>query len=183
MCFWFEEPNLINLRRRGFVFVVGGSKITDQLELSGRMVRDCDLQAEEYVRAFLKPFGADIGRATLWQDRTGHRIPISSEFFKDRAGKWKILKRDRATLTPLMAEALIDPDEIWIGVTEYASKELAIDRRYIRLDDRSGILIVMDMGSRWWDPVTSYNPTKKSGRPDLGLLHRRRGGKLLWKRK
>ncbi len=33
MCFCFESPNLVDLRRRGFVFIVDCSKATDPLEL------------------------------------------------------------------------------------------------------------------------------------------------------
>lgn len=33
MCFCFETPDLVDLGRRGFVFVVDDSKITDQFEL------------------------------------------------------------------------------------------------------------------------------------------------------
>lgn len=33
MCFCFETPDLVELRRRGFVFVVDGFAVTDQLEL------------------------------------------------------------------------------------------------------------------------------------------------------
>jgi hypothetical protein len=147
------------------------------------------LGAESYVRAFLEPFGADIGRAVLWPDATGVRIPVSDEFFRARSGAWKVEKRGRAGLTPLMAEALLDPDEIWIGVAEKTDPvrsdltELLIDRRYIRVDPDLGIIIVMEIGRRWWEPITIYQPTKKNGKPDLDLLDRRRGGKLLWKRK
>ena len=147
------------------------------------------LAEEDYVRAFLNPFGADIGSAILWQDPAGARIPISEEFFKDRAGNWKVKKRGREVLTPLMAEALIDPDEIWLGVgaktdpIDASIEELLVDRRYIRVDPQLGILVVMEIGRRWWEPITIYDPTKKNGQPDLNLLHKRRGGKLLWKRK
>lgn len=147
------------------------------------------LSEEDYVRAFLAPFGADIGTAVLWQDPTGARIPISDEFFRDRSGNWKVKKRGREVLTPLMAEALIDPDEIWLGVGAKADpidnslEELLLDRRYIRVDPQLGILVVMEIGRKWWEPITIYDPTKKNGQPDLNLLHKRRGGKLLWKRK
>lgn len=33
MCFCFGTPDLVELRRRGFVFAVDGSTVTDQLEL------------------------------------------------------------------------------------------------------------------------------------------------------
>ena len=74
------------------------------------------LSDEDYVRGFLKPFGADIGQAVLWEDKAGAKIPISEQFFQDRSGMWKVNKRDRGRLTPLMAEALMDPDEIWLGI-------------------------------------------------------------------
>lgn len=147
------------------------------------------LPEEAYVRAFLEPFGADIGRAVLWEDKSGARIPISDEFFRDRSGMWKVGKRDRARMTPLMAEAILDPDEIWLGVSTKTDpvslerEELLIDRRYIRVDPVTGIVAVMQIGRKWWEPVTAYNPTTKKGRPDLRLLDKRRGGKLLWKRK
>jgi hypothetical protein len=88
-----------------------------------------------------------------------------------------------------MAEALIDPDEIWLGVAakpdplDETIQELLVDRRYIRVDPDLGIVVVMEVGRRWWEPITVYDPTKKNGQPDPKLLDRRRGGKLLWKRK
>lgn len=148
-----------------------------------------ELTVEDYVRAFLKPFGADIGQATLWQDKTGQRLPISDEFFKDRAGLWKVGKRGRAKFTPLMAQTMIDPDEIWIGVSAKSDpidpsvEELLIDRRYIRVDPDMGIMTVMEIGRRWWEPVTAYLPQDRKGKPDLQALDRRRGGKLIWRRK
>ena len=148
-----------------------------------------DLTDEDYVRAFLKPFGADIDRAVLWQDRTGHRIPISAEFFQARDGSWKVGKRGRAEFTPLLAETMIDPDEIWIGVAGKADpvdpsvEELLIDRRYVRVDPEMGIMTVMEIGRQWWEPVTAYLPQDRKGKPDLKALDARRGGKLIWRRK
>lgn len=147
------------------------------------------LNEEDYVRAFLEPFGADLGKAVLWEDATGTRIPVSEAYFQTRDGAWKVGKRDRARLTPLMAETLLDPDEIWLGVAAKADpinpdlQELLIDRRYIRVDPDLGIIVVLEIGRKWWEPITVYDPTKKNGQPDLKLLDRRRGGKLLWKRR
>ncbi|MEB3417563.1 PBECR2 nuclease fold domain-containing protein [Salipiger marinus] len=147
------------------------------------------LPEEDYVRAFLQPFGAEIGSAVLWEDPAGTRLPISDQLFRDRSGAWKIGKRERATYTPLFAEALMDPDEIWLGVARKPDpmdptiEELLIDRRYIRVDPDSGLMVVFQIGRRWWEGVTAYVPTDKKGRPNRGLLDRRRGGKLIWKRK
>lgn len=139
------------------------------------------LRPEDYVMGFLRPFGATLERAVLWEDPAGMRIPISAGYFQTRAGLWKVEKRGRATLTPLMAEALREPDEIWMGLVE-RDGQLVLDRRYIRVDPGSGLLVVLEMGRTWWEPITIYMPTKRNGQPDLQLLANRRGGKLIWSR-
>lgn len=82
-----------------------------------------------------------------------------------------------------MAEALIDPDEIWLGLVE-KDGEIVVDRRYIRVDPDASIIIVFEMGRLWWQETSAYNTMKKNKTaPDFRLLDIRRGGKLLWKRK
>lgn len=148
-----------------------------------------NLADEDYVRGFLLPFGADIDQAVLWEDPTGTKLPISDELFKDRSGAWKVGKRERASFTPLMAETLRDPDEIWLGVAvkrdpiDANVEELVIDRRYVRVDKKTGLLVVYEIGRKWWEAITAYPPSDKKGNPHFGLLDRRRGGKLIWKRK
>lgn len=147
------------------------------------------LADETYLRGFLSPFGADLGKAVLFEDKAGDRMPISDELFRQRDGTLKVGKRDRARLTPLIAETIMDPDEIWIGVARKPDpinpdlEELLVDRRYIRVDPDSGLLVVFEIGRKWWEAVTAYAPTDRKGNPDLRLLDLRRGGKLLWKRK
>jgi hypothetical protein len=88
-----------------------------------------------------------------------------------------------------MAETIMDPDEIWVGVVSRPDlvddtvKNLIVDRRYIRVDQETGLVVVLQIGRKFWEAVTAYLPTDKKGRPDLKLLDRRRGGKLLWKRR
>lgn len=147
------------------------------------------LSDEAYIEGFLAPFGAELGGAVLYEDKAGDRIPISDQYFRNAAGELKVGKRDRAIMTPLIAETIIDPDEIWVGVVarpdpiDKTVEELVVDRRYIRVDQETGLLVVLQIGRRFWEAVTAYAPTDKKGRPDRGLLARRRGGKLLWKRK
>lgn len=146
-------------------------------------------EPEDYVRAFLKPFGADIGRAVLFEDKAGAKIPVSDQLFRDRSGAWKVMKRKRAVIAPLLAEALMDPDEIWMGVarkkdaTDRTEEELLVDRRYIRVDRKTGLIVVFEIGERFWEAITAYSATKKSGAPDFRTVDLRRGGKLLYKRK
>jgi hypothetical protein len=139
------------------------------------------MHALPYLRAFLEPFGADIGQAILWEDVTGTRIPISDLYFRDRSGVWKIGKRGRDVYLPLLAEAILDPDEIWLGLVE-KNGELVLDRRYIRVDPERGMMVVLELGRRWWEERTAFSPGR-GGNPSLSGLDARRGGKLLWKRK
>lgn len=156
------------------------------------------LREEDYINAFLEPFGARIGRAVLWQDAAGHRIPISEQFFRDRDGEFKVLKRGRAPYARMMAETIMDPDEIWIGVARKRDPisgevtDLIFDRRYIRAglivgDDgtmtEAGFVGVLEIGRRWWEDTTAYPLQDNKGRPVIARLGHRRGGKLLWKRK
>lgn len=145
------------------------------------------LDPDAYARAFLEPFGLDIGEAGLFTDKAGHRIPISDELFRERSGAWKIAKRGREVHMAQFAEAILDPDEIWIGVARRPNpvnpsvEELVVDRRYIRVDPVTGILIVFQIGRRWWEAITAYVPARGSV-PSASLLDARWGGKLLWKR-
>lgn len=87
-----------------------------------------------------------------------------------------------------LAETIIDPDEIWIGVTAVrlpgfpGTVEYVLERRYVRADDQSGMIGVFQIGRRWWGQTTIYPTADSKGRPSLKLLDGRRGGKLLWSR-
>lgn len=147
-----------------------------------------DLADAEYLRAWLNPLGADLGRANLFVDRTGTRIPISDAMLLDPQGRLKLRKRGRERYLARLAETILDPDEIWLGVTAkpmpgYPGREdLLIDRRYIRVDGDTGMIGVFQIGRRWWDETTVYPMSDGSPRRNLRLVDIRRGGKLLWSR-
>jgi len=65
------------------------------------------------------------------------------------------------------------------GVVE----DVVVDRRYLRTDGTYGMMVVFEAGAKRWEAVTAYGTTDHKGQPSLRLWHRRRGGKLLWKRK
>jgi hypothetical protein len=83
----------------------------------------------------------------------------------------------------MMAEALFDPDEIWMGVARKAeSGDLVVDRRYIRVDPKTAMQIVFEIGEKTWEAVTSFDFTDKKGDADFAALEKRRVGKLIYKR-
>lgn len=152
-----------------------------------------DLSAETYLAAFRKVF-EDHPRfqAPFWEDQVGHRLVISDEIFRDRQGVLKLHVGDRGVLAPLLAETIIDPDEIWLGVRALelpgGIKEYLMTRRYIRLDQETGIFAAFDLGRKYWSAVTGFRPAKsydpaKAVKTNWSYLNHERVGKLLWKRK
>ncbi|NRF12157.1 phage portal protein family protein [Agrobacterium pusense] len=138
-----------------------------------------DVSREENIRSFLTPFGADLDQAVLFEDKAGHKLPISDQLFR---GGDDTLTGDHADLTPLLAEAMMDPDEIWVGVARRHEKsgdapdELVVNRRYVRADRKSGLMIAVEMGDRFWSAVVAR------GRDQTGALDMRRNGKLVFQR-
>jgi hypothetical protein len=147
-----------------------------------------DLSDAEYLRAFLTPLGADIDRPNLFIDRTGTRIPISVNLLLDPSGRLKLRKRGRERYLARLAETILDPDEIWLGLSSKPDlrdpdlSELLIDRRYIRVDADTGALGVFQMGRKWWEETTVYPVFQEKPARNQRLIDLRRGGKLLWKR-
>jgi len=147
-----------------------------------------DLQPADYIKALLEPFGAAPGSAVLWEDVSGTRIPISSDVFFRPDGTWKGGKRGHADHAAFLAETIMDPDEIWLGVREVPDPvrsdltELLVTRRYVRVDPETALFVLFEMGRRHWRMVTGYASFTRS-HPDHRHLDKQRVGKLLWKRK
>lgn len=176
-------------------FTVDQAKPIADLVASGRRFKAKELKgglpAETYVDAFLKPFGAKRGAAVLFADKAGGVVPISDELFRDARGQYKVMKRGREVHSAQMAEAIIDPDEIWIGVASIkipahqgGGTELVLDRKYIRVDPKTGLLAIFELLKGIWTAKTAFNPTKKnSTRTDVTAIDKRRSGVLIYKRK
>ncbi|KQI69781.1 hypothetical protein AN189_02920 [Loktanella sp. 3ANDIMAR09] len=143
-----------------------------------------------YVDAFLRGFGARSGEAVLFTDRAGAHIPISDELFRQPDGSYKILKRGREVHAAQLAEAIRDPDEIWIGVSaipipadQGGGEELVVDRKYIRIDPTTGLLVIFELLGGRWTAKTAFNPTNKNGRStSVNAIDRRRTGVLIYER-
>jgi hypothetical protein len=138
------------------------------------------LPDEDYVRAFLRPFDADLDRPAVFRDVQGTRVVVSKDFFADGAGGLtKIRKRGRGRYAALLAQAIIAPDEIWAAWGQDAAGNAVIYRSYLRrvlLPDGQEIYALMEFGGRGWLGVTGF----PSDRP--GYLDRQRYGWLLYRR-
>ena len=146
--------------------------------------------AEFYVKKFLSVFGMGLGKSKLFKDKAGDQILISDELFKDARGNYKTLKRGREVHAAQLAETIADPDEIWIGVAQRmipddqgGGSERVLDRRYIRVDPKTGLLAIFELYQDRWTGKTAFRPMKKKSiKTDVNQIDRRRGGKLLYQR-
>ncbi|WP_026872631.1 PBECR2 nuclease fold domain-containing protein [Inquilinus limosus] len=141
------------------------------------------LAEEDYVRAFLRPFGADIGRSVVWRDPSGSRITLSDELFRNSRGELKVTKFDRHRQILALAMAILDPDEIWVDWQNIAPKDTPpkwrLRRRYIRrfdMDGRKGGIAIFGWMDQGWSGATAFPPDTVS------YLDRQRTGVLLYQR-
>jgi len=148
------------------------------------------LSVETYIDAFLKPFGAKRGAAVLFADKAGGVVPISDELFRDARGEYKVMKRGREVHSARLAETIADPDEIWVGVASVkipahqgGGTELVLDRKYIRVDPKTGFLAIFELLKGRWVAKTAFRPARgNSIRTDVSQIDKRRSGVLVYKR-
>lgn len=144
---------------------------------------------ETYVNAFLKGFGAQIGKAVLFTDKAGQALTISDDLFRTGNGGFKVMKRGREVHAAQLAEAIRDPDEIWIGVVERTipedqggGTERLIDRRYIRVDPKTGLLVIFELVGNQWIGRTAFAPKGKNTKTDANQIDKRRSGHRIYRR-
>ncbi|MCY1390150.1 Phage Mu protein F like protein [compost metagenome] len=122
----------------------------------------------EYVAGFLAEFGASEAAPTVFQDVLDDTLVIGRELFIERkSGQYKVLKRGREQQLPLLAEALKDPDEVWVRLEWlYAQQRAVVRRRYISRFTVEGqetpALAVFEVGGDGWTGITTFSPDASS---------------------
>lgn len=138
------------------------------------------LGREGYVTAFLAEFGATLTRPAAFRDVAGHRIAVGRELFDDAGGNLrKADKWGRERYLLHVADAIRDPDEIWVDWAD-TGKGPSLRRRYLRLIDlpgHAGGVVVFEWSAGGWYGVTGFPPERAA------YLARQRKGVLLWRRK
>lgn len=116
-----------------------------------------------YADTFMREFGARQGERTIFKDVAGEYLVISDALFRDRTGKLKIGKRDRARHVLLLADAVKLPDEIWEDFADYGGKKIS-RRRYLARFSVKGHetlgLAVFDTGPEGWVGTTAFSPSE-----------------------
>ena len=138
--------------------------------------------AEYYVERFLQRFGADIRKGAMYRDKAGHAIVISDQLFRDGAGRWKVKKLGRHLQIERLAEAIFDPDEIWVDWVNHGDGIARLTRRFLRWDPQAAVYSSFEWTSVGWSGKTAFDPRTKKGAPRLSYLEDHRRGALLFRR-
>ena len=119
------------------------------------------LAPEAYVNSFLEPFGATLQQPAVVRDVVGERLVVGKELFTTAEGEWKVLKNGREQFLPLLAQAILTPDEIWVRLEwMYALQKAVVRRRYVAQFAVEGqdvpALVVFELGADGWAGVTAF---------------------------
>lgn len=140
---------------------------------------------ETYVDAVLGLFGAARGEdgAAVYRDKAGGAVVISESLFKDPSGAWKVFKGKRAEEYLQAAEALKDPDEIWVDWERNTKTgEVTMRRRYLRHDGQNPQLAVFEWGKSGWSGTTLFPPMNADPKRRDAYVDNQRHGALLYRR-
>lgn len=122
------------------------------------------LTQEQYATAFLEPFGATLAQPAIYRDVIGERLVIGRGLFEQRrTGELKADKRGRGRYLLLLADAVREPDEIWVRLEWHqAQKRAMVRRRYLAQFQLPGeqlpALAVFELGTDGWSGVTVFPP-------------------------
>jgi hypothetical protein len=185
------DPDNTGAKGRSLVNIDTPRPIADVLQLATPFKAPLmaeGLPPEDYAAAFLAQFGAEIGKPVAWIDAAGDTIIISDDLFRANDGTWKVAKRGHGIYARMIAEAIFDPDEIWLGVRsrmldgQPGFEDVVMTRRYVRVDRETGTLATFELGRKFWEAVTGF-ARRNRAKTDWNYLDRQRSGKLLWRRK
>ncbi|KWF84991.1 phage head morphogenesis protein [Burkholderia cepacia] len=110
------------------------------------------LPPEQYAQGFMRQFGAAIGKPVTYTDVAGAQLPINEWMFQDGVGKWMADRLNRGPLMGLLADAVKEPDEIWLSWAQLDGA-WSLRRRYLRtLETEAGDwgVAVFDQGQDGW---------------------------------
>lgn len=141
------------------------------------------LTEAEYVQSFLGAFDLDAGGAGFYRDRSGGIIALDRSLFDVRTPDGtvigsKVLKRDRGEYMLLLAEAIKNPDEIWVDWVQMVSG-IALRRSYLKrvlLPDGRELFVRFEWSKGGWSGITAFAPDKE------GYLDGQRTGALIYRK-
>ncbi|MGC4076901.1 MAG: PBECR2 nuclease fold domain-containing protein [Rubrivivax sp.] len=136
-----------------------------------------------YAQAFLDAFGASLDRPVIFTDAVGERLVIGRDLFVAADGSLQAAKGERGPFMRMLAEALIDPDEVWTRIEVIGrgtSTSALVRRRYVARFAVDGeaepVLVVFDVGPDGWTAITEPAAANVVAAQRVGVLLYRRSG-------
>lgn len=179
------------LRKTGFK-VAGFTPKTDlsplppPRERPASLLMEPGLAAEQYIDAFMGAFGARRSAKGTWLPKTfldaaGEEIVIGKSMFTRRGtGETKVFERGRERFVQVLAEAIKDPDEIWLLPMFTKDGKVVVRRRYLVRFTLAGqeqpMIGVYEWGRDGWVGVSGFNTD------DIEYLLLQRQGYLAYRR-
>ena len=137
-------------------------------------------------RAYVDAFLAEFDHKPEFTDVTGEKLLISDELFRDIKGDLKIMKRGREQFVRLLAQAIQDPDEIWMAYEHHFARDVdVVRRRYVARFQIEGqdkpVLAVFENGKDGWRSVSGYQA--QTERDAATVINEGRRGEIVYRRK
>lgn len=115
------------------------------------------------IGAFLGRLGGAADRAVVIRPPGGEALAIGPQKFIDAAGQSKIGKDTRGPFLPLIADAVADPDEVWVALEWRRAEQRPIVRRRrvarFNVAARQEVaLAVFEWTGAFWRGVTAFAP-------------------------
>ncbi|MGO7015910.1 PBECR2 nuclease fold domain-containing protein [Rhizobium leguminosarum] len=140
-----------------------------------------DLEPDVYVNAFLDKFLLQ-NRQGQFRDRSGGIITVSRALFEQRMPDGTVValksgKRGRGQYAAQLADAIINPDEIWVDWAQMKSG-IVLRRAYLRrvvMPDGQQLFVRFEWTSKGWVAITGFDTTD-------AYLQKFRRGALLYQR-
>jgi len=118
-----------------------------------------DLTDEAYTADFLDRFDATLDSPAVYTDVVGEALVVGADLFRNRrTGQLDANKEGRGRYLPLLAEAIQNPDEVWLRLERSGTNEdLVVRRRYLARFDLPGedmpALALGETGNDGWGAV------------------------------
>lgn len=173
--------------------------LPDPRHFVGKLIDEVAVSDEDAVAGFVKAFaskGLKAGEGELvFTDAAQVPLVISADLFRDKiSGELKVAKRGRKAFLNVLAQTVLDPDEIWVAVEEVRNSAGQVShsfaRRYIARWTIAGMrqeamMVVFEENGDTWTGVTAYPPgmNMSPGKQGRQLESQGRRGVMIWRRK
>lgn len=182
------------------VFWPGGSSPPAALPggtpISSGLIYPPTIPPIDAVSSFLAKFKATLDHGVHFEDKAGSILAISKALFikgNDKSGdnfKWLSApdKVDRLRYINLLADTILDPDEIWWAWEESRAEpgRWLLRRRLLKIFQVEGrneyAITSFDWSREGWDGSTVFMVDRPSAESRLAYFNLQRVGRLIWKK-